>query len=257
MIDTHTHLYYPDYGEEAKDIMQKCSDLGIFHLVLPNVDENSIPDVKNFHSRFPKQTSMAIGIHPTEVKDNWKDGIPEILEELATGEYVAIGEVGIDLHWDKTTLDLQKEAFKKFLTIAEERNLPVIIHSREAFKETLDVIKEVKPTVPLIFHSFTGNIEDVRNIREICDPYFGINGVVTFKNAQYIREALPEIGIDRILLETDAPYLAPSPHRGERNDSSLIVFVRDKIAEVLGITPAEVEKITDDNAIELFQISRT
>lgn len=254
MIDTHTHLYFPEYGEEIDEIMQRSLQNGVAHFILPNVDKESIRQVKEFHERYPLITSMAMGLHPTEVKEDWQKVVNIVEKELETGEYVALGEIGIDLYWDPSTLSSQQEAFKRQLMLAEKYRLPVIIHSRNAYEETMEIIEEVKPTVPLIFHSFTGNSKDVERIRKGCDPYFGINGVVTYKNAAELREALPIIGLEKIVLETDAPFLTPVPHRGKRNDSSYLGHIRDKIAETLGVTPEEVERVTDANAREIFKL---
>ena len=254
MTDTHTHLYFPDYEEGAEDLMKLCKDAGVVHLILPNVDEESLPQMKAFHAMFPNDTSMAIGLHPTEVKEDWERVVDSFEKELEEGDYIAVGEVGIDLYWDTSKTELQKKAFKRQLEIAEKHNLPVIIHSRNAFPEVLEIIEEVKPQVPLVFHSFTGDTDDVEKIRRVCDPFFGINGVSTYKNAGKLREALPVIGLDRILLETDSPYLSPVPHRGKPNNSSYIVHVCEKVAEVLGISPNEVEQITDRTAIEVFRL---
>ena len=253
MIDTHTHIYFPEYEDRA-EVVERCIKNGITKFILPNVDKESLPFVKDFHTAYPDRAFMAIGLHPTEVDCGWKDFIIEVEKELKTNEYVAVGEVGIDLYWDQSKLDLQKEAFEKQLKLAEQFRLPVIIHSRDAFEETMEVIEKVNPTVPLIFHSFTGNIHDVARLRKGFDPYFGINGVVTYKNAPGLREALPEIGIERILLETDSPYLTPVPHRGKRNDSSYLCHIRDKVSEVLSMNPEEVEKITDQTASSIFGI---
>ena len=252
MIDTHTHLYFPEYGDEIHAIMKKCADSGISHCILPNVDIESINQIKEFHKIYPESTSMAIGLHPTEVKDDWENIVDIIEKEISNDEWIAIGEIGMDLYWDQDYLEQQLEAFERQLQIAQEKKLPVIIHSRNALTETLQVIKKVNPNVPLIFHSFTGKKEDVKTIREVCDPYFGINGVVTYKNAPELREALSHIGLDRMVLETDAPFLSPVPHRGKRNDSSLIVHIRDKVAETLDVTPEKVETITDNNARKIF-----
>lgn len=254
MIDTHTHLYFPEYGEEIEGVVQQCLEAGVNHFVLPNVNEESLQQVKDFHKKYPEITSMAIGIHPSDVNEASKDFLPLMEDEIKTGEYVAVGEVGIDLHWDPSTLEIQKELFTLQLELAEKYGLPVIIHSRDAFEETMEVIEKVKPGVPLIFHSFTGNKDNVERIRKGCDPYFGINGVVTYKNAPELRDALKPIGIDRIVLETDSPYLTPVPHRGKRNDSSFLPFIRDKIAECLSLNPQEVEIITDKNASKIFGV---
>lgn len=254
MIDTHTHLYFPEYGKEIDDVMQRCAQNGISHFILPNVDEESLPQMKDFHSRYPDITSMAIGLHPTEVKSDWQKVIEKVEDELKSGHYVAVGEIGMDLYWDKTYKSSQIEAFEKQLLLAEQYKLPVIIHCRDALKETLEVIEKIKPTVPIVFHSFTNGPREVKEIRKICNPYFGINGVVTYKNAPELREALKEVGIDHIVLETDSPYLTPVPHRGKRNESTYISFVRDKIAETLGLTKEETEQLTDRNARSIFEI---
>lgn len=254
MIDTHTHIYFPEYGEESKELVARAKATGVNHLILPNVDADSLPHMKSFHARHPEETSMAIGLHPTEIKDDWREVMKLMEKELAEGEYVAIGEVGMDLYWDKSKLEEQTRAFEHQLQKAEETGLPVIIHCREALEPTLEVVGKVKPSVPLVFHSFTGGLQEVARIREICDPYFGINGVVTYKNAASLREALQEIGADRFLLETDSPYLTPVPFRGKRNESAYISYVRDKIAETLGESPEMIEKITDNNARKVFRI---
>ena len=254
MTDTHTHIYFPEFNDDIVEVMTRCKGNGIHKLILPNVDEESLPFVKDFHNRYPEITYMAVGLHPTEVKEDWQRVIGEMEKELETGEYVAVGEVGIDLYWDQSLISLQKEAFEKQLRMAEKFKLPVIIHSRNAVEETMEVIEKVNPSVPLIFHSFTGNKKDIERIRQGCNPFFGINGVVTYKNAPELREALVEIGIDKILLETDSPYLTPVPHRGKRNDSSYLVHIRDKIAETLSLSPTDVERITDENAASVFGI---
>lgn len=197
---------------------------------------------------------MAIGLHPTDLGDDWKTTVAEMEQQVSKGGFVAIGEVGVDLYWDKTRLQDQLEAFAVQLRIADRFGLPVIIHCREALDETLSVIREVKPQVRLVFHSFTGSPEDVRKIREVCDPMFGINGVVTFKNAQPLRDALSEITLDRILLETDSPYLAPVPHRGKKNESSYLPLICAQVAEVLGITAEDVDRKTSENAASTFAL---
>lgn len=252
MIDTHTHIYLPEYEEGNEEIVKRALKAGINHMVFPATDLISLQLIRKLHEAFPEETSMAAGLHPTDVGEDWEAVVDEIEKELATGLYKAVGEVGIDLYWDKSKLDLQRKAFEKQLELAVKYNLTVIIHSRDAFPETLECIRKVNPGVPLIFHSFTGNTDIVRKIRKETDAWFGINGVVTYKNATSLREALKEIGIERILLETDSPYLTPVPFRGKRNESSYLHFICEKIAEVLAMSPDSVEKITDSNAETLF-----
>lgn len=255
MTDTHTHLYlleqFPDGGAEA---VERALAAGVSHMVFPNVDESTLTPMMALHRLYPAHTSVALGLHPTEVADGWERTVDKMESELEKGGYVAVGEVGIDLYWDTTRKEMQMEAFRRQLGIAGRLRLPVIIHCREALHPTLEAIAEVRPDVPLVFHSFTGSAEDVALIRSVCDPLFGINGVVTFKNAAPLRDALPEIGLERMLLETDSPYLAPVPHRGKRNESSFISEVCDKVASVLGLSPEEVESATDHNAGIIFKI---
>ena len=232
--------------------MARALSVGVSHMVLPNVDTASVAPMRMLHGRFPQHTSMALGLHPTEVGDDWREIVADMERQLSQGGFVAVGEVGVDLYWDKTRREQQLLAFAEQLRIAERLRLPVIIHCREALDETLSVIAEVSPSVPLIFHSFTGSADDVRKIRGVCSPMFGINGVVTFKNAQPLRDALPEITLDRILLETDSPYLAPVPHRGKRNESSYLPAICAKVAETLGVTSEEVDRATTRNAKEVF-----
>lgn len=252
MIDTHTHIYMEEFSDGGADALKRALSVGVTHMVLPNVDASTIPMVRSLHGRFPADTSMALGLHPTEVGDDWREIVEDMERQLSEGGFAAVGEVGVDLYWDKSRREQQLEAFAEQLRVAGRLGLPVIIHCREALDDTLAVIDEVKPGVTLIFHSFTGSADDVRKIRGVCDPMFGINGVVTFKNAQPLRDALPEIGLDRILLETDSPYLAPVPHRGKRNESSYLPAICAKVADTLGVTCAEVERVTTRNAEEVF-----
>ena len=254
MTDTHTHLYYTAYGEGYEEAIERAVASGVSRMILPGIDLPSIEAMNECHRKYPDATLLALGLHPTDVKENWGEIINEMEAHLNSGKYVAVGEVGIDLHWDPSTLPLQKEAFARQLKIADRLGLPVIIHSRDALEETLEVILRVNPAVPLIFHSFTGSFVDVKRIREVCDAYFGINGVVTYKSAGNLREALPEIGLSRILLETDSPYLSPVPHRGEKNESAYLINIRDKVAEVLGVRHSVVEVETDNNARKLFKL---
>ncbi|MDE5874536.1 MAG: TatD family hydrolase [Muribaculaceae bacterium] len=254
MIDTHSHPYLPNFPEGGAAVVDRAVAAGVGHIIMPNVDADTIATMMALHQERRDVTSVAMGLHPTEVKDDWEGVVDRMRRLIAEGGFVAVGEVGIDLYWDKTREREQREAFAAQLRIAREFRLPVIIHCREALDATLETIKGADVDVPLIFHSFTGSREDVRKIREVCDPYFGINGVVTFKNAQELREALPEIGLDRILLETDSPYLAPVPFRGKRNESAYLGHVCRMVASTLGIGEEEVERVTDSNAVKVFSL---
>ncbi len=264
MIDTHTHLYMDAFSKEDPDgcasAVDRAVEAGVALMVLPSVDRESAAEVKALYAERPLSTRTAMGLHPTEVGEDWREELDDIIEILGQTDPVAIGEVGIDLYWDDSNLALQKEAFISQIILAERLDLPVIIHCRDGLEVCLECIAAARsrshggklPT--MVFHSFTGSPDDVRRIRETCDPYFGINGVVTFKNSGRLPEAVREIGIDRILLETDSPYLAPVPRRGRRNESSYLTFINTKIAEIIGLSAEEVDEATTRNAKAFFRI---
>ena len=254
MIDTHTHLYTDEFEDGGEAAVRRAIESGVDIMIFPNIDVASIGPMTQLHLKFPLHTKMAMGLHPTDIGDDYEEVLLLMEKELDSGKYIAVGEVGIDLYWDKSRLELQKDVFRRQLISAQKRGLPVIIHCRDAFPETIEVIKEVNLDVPLVFHSFTGSTDDVKAIREVCDAYFGINGVVTYKNASTLRDALPVIGENRILLETDSPYLSPVPLRGKRNESANLGFIRDKIAEAMNLSPETIEKRTTENARKIFKL---
>lgn len=263
MVDTHTHLYMDSFSKEescgCEAAVDRAVEAGVELMVLPAVDRESAAGVAALHAARPERTRTAMGLHPTEVGEDWREELDDIVRTLSPTNPVAIGEVGIDLYWDDSNLSLQKEAFIAQILLAERLGLPVIIHCRDGVEVCCECISEARKQgsgkLPkLVFHSFTGSPDDVRRIREVCDPYFGINGVVTFKNSGLLPEAVKEIGIDRLLLETDSPYLAPVPKRGRRNESSYLRFINSKIAEILALTPLETDKATTRNAKDFFRI---
>lgn len=259
MIDTHTHLYMPDTypGKEADEAVTRAINAGVHTMIMPNVDLDSITPIKSLRERFPNNIYIAMGLHPTEVTPQWKEHLTEIETHLTDEGVIALGEIGMDLYHDDTMQTEQEEAFVEQLGWAQQHRLPVIIHQRAALAPLLKIISDT-PTdnIPgFVFHCFTEGTESVREIRKVLpQAYFGIGGVCTFKNAPALRQALHEIGIDKILLETDAPYLAPMPHRGTRNESSYIPIIAASIANELGLPLPDLEKATDDNARKLFSL---
>lgn len=253
LIDTHTHLYLPEFDADRAEVMHRITTSGVCHLVLPNIDETSLPAMKRMAAEHPGITSMAIGLHPTEVDDRWSERLDTILAELqSSAPYVAIGEIGMDLYWDTTYREEQMQALDRQLARAVELDLPVIIHCRKALDPTLEVM-ESYPTLRGVMHSFEGTPADIDAVRRRADMYFGVNGIVTFKKSS-VPALLPEIGIHRILLETDSPYLAPVPHRGKRNDSSLLPLIAEAISHRLTLTLDEVATATSSSARALFAI---
>lgn len=253
MIDTHSHLYMDAFAGEEAAATERAIAAGVKLIMLPCVDLGSLEGMRSLHEQFPENTLIAIGLHPTELGEDPETQLDAMEQMLQSGEFSAVGEVGIDLYWDKSRRDEQRAAFARQIGWAQKYHLPLLIHCRDGLDDCLDILSHTEGELPrMVFHSFTQGLPEVRRIREICDPYFGINGVVTFKNAPELREALPEIGIDRIVLETDCPYLAPVPHRGERNESAFIPCIMKKVAETLAMPEAEVERITDLNAKNLL-----
>lgn len=269
IIDTHTHLYIDEFAGDEATAVKRAIDAGVGFMIFPNIDASTVEPMKRLHRAFPANTATAIGLHPTEVTDAPIDeqlffvnqelaatGTHKIgsANELSTSDdYVAVGEIGIDLYWDKTYREQQMQVFERQLQMAAERSLPVIIHCREGLDETLEVIEGVKG-VTGVFHSFGGTVADVEEVRQRAgDFYFGINGIVTFKNSK-LRTVLPEITLDRILLETDSPYLAPVPHRGKRNESAFIIHTAAYVASTLNLSPEQVAKATTLNASRLFRL---
>lgn len=255
MIDTHTHIYLDDFDDDRDAVIQRALDAGVSHLVFPNVDVSTIEPMLALHGRYPGQTSVAIGLHPTEVYADYIERLAEIGKALdSRDDWCAIGEVGIDLYWDKSFRNQQMDAFSRQLDWAARRRLPVIIHCREGLDETLECLAGADKAVEPVFHCFSGDDADVRRVLDVApSAMFGIGGVVTFKNAEPLRRAVAEAGLGRLLLETDSPYLAPVPHRGKRNESAFLPAVASKIADVLGVSPREVERVTDASARRIFK----
>lgn len=254
MTDTHSHLYLEEFDGDREEAVGRAMAAGVNRLVLPNVDLQTAGKMVEMHLRHPGCTSMAMGLHPTSVGETFRNDLTKTKEYFDRYRFVAVGEVGIDLYWDTTFREQQIEAFATQLRWAEEYSLPVIIHCRKGLDEILSVFSGYAGTLPqCVFHSFGGTVADVEKIRSYGDFYFGINGIVTFKNSK-LGETLPAIGIDRIVLETDCPYLAPVPHRGKRNESSYIPLIAAKIADALGMTAAGVAAATDRNASALFNL---
>lgn len=251
--DTHTHLYLEEFSPSPEDAVARAIEAGVDRMIFPNVDLGTIDPMKALAAKFPLNVRMAMGLHPTEVKDDWESSLAVVREEFDAdpGLYVAVGEVGMDLYWDSTFRKEQMEAFSRQVEWAVEKDLPVIIHNRDALDETLEVLSGYAGKVKAVFHSFGGSRDDVERIRSLGDFYFGINGIVTFKNST-LREVLPHIPADRLLLETDSPYLAPIPRRGKRNESAYIVHTAACIAATLGISPEEIAATTSANAERLF-----
>lgn len=259
MIDTHTHIYFreefPDGGISA---VERALAEGVSTMVMPNVSLSSAEELISLHHAAPAgSTAIAAGMHPEEIDSDWRAKLRGVMDRFSDETPVAIGEVGIDLYHDSTFKIEQMDAFGEQIDIARSKELPLIIHCRNALDETLEIIRGMRgPGRPkMIFHSFTGSIADSeRVLAEVPDALFGINGVVTFKNAPELRAAVAEIPLRQIVLETDSPYLAPVPKRGRTNESSYLRYIMEKIAELKGVKPEEADAVTTSTAREFFSL---
>jgi TatD DNase family protein len=255
IIDTHTHLYLEEFQPNEADAVNRAIEAGVDTLIFPNVDLTTIEPMKALQRQFPTNIYMAMGLHPTEVNGNWLNDLKIVEDEYLNNinSYVAIGEIGIDLYWDKTYREQQMLAFERQAKLAAEHDVPIIIHCRDGLNEALEVLRGLNKVPRGVFHSFGGTNDDVDAIRAVGDFYFGINGIVTFKNSK-LREVLPHIGIDRLLLETDSPYLAPVPHRGKRNESAFIIHTAQYVAMAMDTTLEHVAEVTSSSARTLFNL---
>ena len=254
MIDTHSHIYSAEFDDDRQEVMQRAVDAGVTHIVMPNENLESVQRLLDTYNRWPECVSLALGLHPEEVHDDWADVLDRLEPFFDQHPWVAIGEVGIDLYWDKTYRRQQMLALERQLAWCCARPLPVIIHCREALTEVLDVLGQFRGQMPQgVFHCFTGTPHEVDLIRQVGDFYFGIGGVLTFKKST-LPLTVPVIGLDRILLETDSPYMAPVPHRGKRNESAYVADVARCLATVLGTDLSTVDRITTDNAQRLVLV---
>ena len=253
LTDTHTHLYSEQFDEDRNEVIQKAIDAGVSRLFIPAIDSTYLPAMLDLEKSFPNNTFLMMGLHPTHVKENVAEELAFVKEWLDKRTFYAVGEIGIDLYWDKTFLQQQQDAFKQQIEWAKEKNLPIVIHCRDAFNEIFEVLEEVKDEKLFgIFHCFTGNLEQAKQAISY-NMKLGIGGVVTFKNGK-IDKFLNEIPLKNIVLETDAPYLAPTPFRGKRNESSYLINVLEKLVDIYNLTPQKIASITTQNSKDVFGI---
>ena len=251
-IDTHTHLYLKQFDEDRDEIIQKALNKNITKLFLPNVDIETIEPMLSLSEKYPKICFPLIGLHPSSVNENYEKDLQIIETYLEKNKFYGIGEIGIDLYWEKKYKNLQEKVFIRQIELAKKYNLPIIIHSRKAFNEIFNILDELNsPDLTGIFHCFGGNAQIAEKIINYGGFMLGIGGVVTYKNSN-LPEVLKEINMKHIVLETDAPFLPPVPKRGKRNDSSYIIYIAEKIAEIKNISLDEVAEITTNNAMRVF-----
>jgi len=253
LTDTHTHLYSEAFDEDREAMMQRAFDNNVQRMFVPAIDSTYTEAMLDLEKAYPEQVFLMSGVHPTHVKENYLDELAHVKELLAQRSFVAIGEIGIDLYWDKSTLAVQQDAFRTQIQLAKQYELPIVIHCRDAFDEVFEILEEEKADNLFgIFHCFTGTLVQAKKAISY-NMKLGIGGVVTFKNGK-IDQFLNEIDLKHIVLETDSPYLSPTPYRGKRNETSYIVNVVAKLAEVYQTTIEEIASITTENSKQVFGV---
>jgi TatD DNase family protein len=253
LTDTHTHLYYETDPKKLSDLMQRSLDNKVCRLFLPNVDSESIPLVFGLSERYPDHCFPMLGLHPCDVKANYKEELDSISKEIAQRKVYAIGEIGIDLYWDKSTLSIQQEAFRTQIDWAKNLGLPIVIHCREAFDEIFEILNELKDDkLRGIFHCFSGTLEQAHKVIGL-GFYLGIGGVLTYKNSG-LDKVLQDVSLDHLVLETDSPYLTPVPFRGKPNESSYLVYIAQKLADLKQVSLEEIAELTTRNSRIVFGV---
>ncbi len=254
-IDTHSHLYAKEFDEDRDEVVQKAIDSGVEKILLPNISSKYTQRMLSLCHNYPNNCFPMIGLHPCDVNlDNYEEEIMHVKKELLTKKYIAVGEIGIDLHWDRSTLEIQKKAFASQIFLAKKNKLPVVIHVRNSFDETISIVEKYNDdNLSGVFHCFTENIKQANQIIGLNNFYIGIGGVLTFKNSN-LDKTIKNIDNEYLLLETDSPYLTPTPYRGTRNESKHIIEIAKKLAEIKNISIEEVSRFTNENANRLFKI---
>ena len=253
IIDTHTHLYLNQFKDDIDKVIQRSIDKGINKFIFPAIDSTHFDEMHDLKNKYPGSIYLMSGLHPTNVKENYKEELEFVVNSLKSHSYVAIGEIGIDLYWDKTYLKQQQDAFEFQIRLAIKNDLPIVIHCREAFDEIFEILdKENCTKLRGVFHCFTGTLEQANRAIRLGFK-LGIGGVVTFKNGG-IDKFLNQIDLKHIVVETDSPYLAPVPFRGKRNESSYITYVIDKLSEIYGLPIKKIASETTKNAEKVFAL---
>jgi TatD DNase family protein len=253
IIDTHAHLYLKQFNEDIDQVIQRANENGVKKFIFPAIDSSHFNEMQSLKNKYPDKIHLMSGLHPTSVKENYKEELEFVVDSINKYHYVAIGEIGIDLYWDKIYLKQQQEAFRVQIKLAVEHNLPIVIHCREAFDEIFEILNEENcNNLRGIFHCFTGTNDQAEKAVSL-GFLLGIGGVVTFKNGG-IDKFLDQIDLKHIVLETDSPYLAPVPYRGKRNESSYIIHVLEKLSEIYGISKEKIADYTTKNAEKLFKL---
>lgn len=254
IIDTHTHIYDESFREDIGEVIKRAQQNGVEKVLLPNIDSTTIDSVDLLSNKYPNYCIPMMGLHPTSVNQNWEEELDTIRKQFLLKKYIGVGEIGIDLYWDKTFEKEQRNAFEEQLRWSIEFDLPVSIHSRDAISVCIECINNVGAAdLRGVFHSFGGNNVELQDILRLENFYIGINGTVTYKNSN-LPTVLKSTNPDHIIIETDAPYLPPVPYRGKRNEPSYTIYIVEKLADIYNISTNDVESITTLNAKRLYSL---
>jgi len=252
LVDTHTHLYLPEFSQDIDAVVQRAIDIGVEAFYLPAIDSETTQAMYTLKQRYPERMHLMMGLHPTSVKENYGNELDHVYNELTHKSFCGVGEIGIDLYWEQATLPWQQEAFAQQILWAQEFELPIVIHCRNSFDEIFEVLSAVKDPIPKgIFHCFSGSLDQARHIIDL-GMSLGIGGVATFKNGK-IDQFLSQVPLKHLVLETDSPYLAPSPFRGNRNESAYLYNVAERLAQIYDCPLTQVAEVTTANARSIFK----
>jgi len=253
LIDTHSHIYSEDFNDDIDEVLQNAYNNDVRKIILPNIDSGTIKRLLDLSNSYPHVCYPLMGLHPTSVSGDYKEELSVVEYWLDKQKFYGIGEIGIDLYWDRTYIEQQKEAFRYQIKLAKSRNLPIVIHVRESFNEVYEIVKEEQDgSLKGIFHCFSGDEAEAQKIVGL-GFLMGIGGVLTYKNSS-LSQVLKQVELKNLVLETDAPYLAPDPKRGKRNESSYLVYIAQKMSEIYQLPIREIAEITTANARRLFEI---
>lgn len=252
MINTHSHLFDTQFDADRDAVIMRAKSAGVKRILMPNIDASTIDALHRTEAAYPDYCLSMMGLHPTSISENYKKELSCVEKMFSTHSYCAVGEIGLDLYWDQSYLSQQMDAFETQIKWSKQLDLPVVIHSRNAFPEVFEsVARHYDSQLKGVFHSFGGTVEQAKQVLDLPEFYLGINGVVTFKNAG-LRDVLPFVPLTRVVIETDDPYLTPVPYRGKRNEPAYLTFIVQALSEIYQVTIEDVKVITSDNAVHLF-----
>ncbi|MBC8265394.1 MAG: TatD family hydrolase [Flavobacteriales bacterium] len=254
-IDTHTHLFLKQFSGDIDSVIENAIASGVDKMLLPNINSATTNSLMELSKKYPENCFPMMGLHPCDVKkETMEKELLHVQQMLEKEKFIAVGEIGLDLYWDKTTLNIQQDAFENQINLAKKHGIPIVIHVRESFNKAIEIVERLNDkNLSGVFHCFTGSVKDAKRITDLGNFYLGIGGVLTFKNAG-VDKTIKQVNLKHLILETDSPYLTPTPFRGKRNESKYILNIAEKLAELHKVSLEEIARITTANANKLFKL---